>query len=518
MTKTLRVLPLLALLGLCGASFAAPVPSPLSAFTTKPAPFADTALPAFGLKGTGGIAKLNPGVFSAPVIKLALPDGRILTVVRQGVLEKPAKGHRAWVGKVEGNPGSILTLGLARGQITGFLTYGSETWEILPQEGKHLIYRVDSETLPTEEPEVYFKDLATPSASADAVAAAEGGSVIDLLVVYTTKAKTATGQATLESRIVNAVAAANQAYQNSAINITLNLVGLQELPGYTETGDMQATLNAIRSSTDGIMDDVHPLRDKVGADVVSLVSEDTSSCGIAGVMTTVSTAFASGAFNVVKTSCLSQHTLAHEIGHNQGNKHDRANATSQGAYPYSYGYRVCNLTDGTGFRSVMSYSCTNAPRVTQFSNPDVLYKGHPTGIDYETDPANSADNARSMNNTASTVAAFRKNPSEVAPAIPSNLEAIAISADTVSLKWTDASNNETGFKIERSLNGKTFAEIATLGPNSVEFSDNGLTGNTTYYYRVRAYNSTGNSGYSNVVTIKTPPASPPSTPQSFKVS
>ena len=45
----------------------------------------------------------------------------------------------------------------------------------------------------------------------------------------------------------------------------------------------------------------------------------------------------SNAYNVVNSGCLSQHSLAHEIGHNQGNKHDRASTTGTGAYPYSYG-------------------------------------------------------------------------------------------------------------------------------------------------------------------------------------
>ncbi len=55
----------------------------------------------------------------------------------------------------------------------------------------------------------------------------------------------------------------------------------------------------------------------------------------------------------------------------------------------------------------MCYPCTGAPRVLQFSNPYVYYNGYETGIAYETDPANSADTSRSMNETADTVSAFR---------------------------------------------------------------------------------------------------------------
>ncbi|MCI0690806.1 phytase [candidate division KSB1 bacterium] len=84
----------------------------------------------------------------------------------------------------------------------------------------------------------------------------------------------------------------------------------------------------------------------------------------------------------------------------------------------------------------------------------------------------------------------------VAPNAPTQLSANAISSTAIELAWNNASDNEDGFKIERRTTG-AFAEIATLGPNTTGFSDNGLAAGTTYTYRVRAFNSAGNSGYSN---------------------
>lgn len=89
------------------------------------------------------------------------------------------------------------------------------------------------------------------------------------------------------------------------------------------------------------------------------------------------------------------------------------------------------------------------------------------------------------------------------PATPSNLTATAVSGTRINLAWTDNSNNELGFRIERSLNGTTFAEIATVGPNATSYPNTGLKKNTLYYYRVRAYNADGNSAYSNLASART---------------
>ncbi|TGD83042.1 reprolysin-like metallopeptidase [Hymenobacter wooponensis] len=67
---------------------------------------------------------------------------------------------------------------------------------------------------------------------------------------------------------------------------------------------------------------------------------------------------------------------------------------------------------------------------------------------------------------------------------------------SIDLLWLDASANETGFEVERSTDNGTFARIATLPANSTFYTDQVST-NSRYCYRVRAINSTGNSGYSN---------------------
>lgn len=87
---------------------------------------------------------------------------------------------------------------------------------------------------------------------------------------------------------------------------------------------------------------------------------------------------------------------------------------------------------------------------------------------------------------------------------PTNLIATPVSSSLINLSWTDNTDNESGFKIERAPGGsEAFAEIGSVGSNVTSYQNTGLTEGTTYRYRVRAYNSTSNSGYSNIAEATT---------------
>ena len=91
------------------------------------------------------------------------------------------------------------------------------------------------------------------------------------------------------------------------------------------------------------------------------------------------------------------------------------------------------------------------------------------------------------------------------PNAPSNLRVTSIRTNAISIAWNDNSSNESGFKVERCTgsNCTSFAEIGTVGANSTGATNSGLARRTTYGYRVRAYNASGNSAYSNVVYATT---------------
>jgi PKD repeat protein len=97
-------------------------------------------------------------------------------------------------------------------------------------------------------------------------------------------------------------------------------------------------------------------------------------------------------------------------------------------------------------------------------------------------------------------------PALPAPGAPGTLAATAPTNTSASLTWSDNSNSETGFRVERCQGAgcTSFAEVATVAAGLASYANTGLTAGTSYSYRVRAVNSTGFSPYSNVATVTTP--------------
>lgn len=103
--------------------------------------------------------------------------------------------------------------------------------------------------------------------------------------------------------------------------------------------------------------------------------------------------------------------------------------------------------------------------------------------------------------------------SQTKPAAPTILSSSGLTTTSVSLSWTDNSNNEDWFVVEKSTASATgpFSTLTQTSANTKAASDTGLSPNTTYYYRVAAGNSAGISAYSDPLTVITrvaPPAAP----------
>lgn len=324
-----------------------------------------------------------------------------------------AAGWQVWEGEVDGAPYSTVSLVFNGTALHGHINTLEAVYEVRGTANAEVfqVARLDPGFLPPEAqpllPTTTAHTAPAPSALAD-----DPGQ-IDVLVAYTTKAKDIRGgTANMLALINQAIALANTGYTNSNIATQLRLVGTLEVTydeGSTST-DFNNSLNRLTNTSDGFMDDVHTQRDALGADMVSLLVDNNAYCGLAWIMLFEHSSFASNAFSVVDESCITNHSFAHELGHNMGSAHDRANA-SGAVFSYSYGYR--NNVDPVRFRTVMAYACSglSCPRINYFSNPGVLYTdgsgpAEPTGID--TSDPNSAHNALSINNTRDTVANFRQ--------------------------------------------------------------------------------------------------------------
>ena len=101
-------------------------------------------------------------------------------------------------------------------------------------------------------------------------------------------------------------------------------------------------------------------------------------------------------------------------------------------------------------------------------------------------------------------------PPPTPPTAPTNLAATAASSSQINLSWTNTSTDQTGVKIERSTDNVSFTQIAVTGATAVGYPDGGLSASTTYYYRVRATNASGDSPYSNTASATTSQSVAPS--------
>ncbi len=86
---------------------------------------------------------------------------------------------------------------------------------------------------------------------------------------------------------------------------------------------------------------------------------------------------------------------------------------------------------------------------------------------------------------------------------PSSLSAAIISSNEVALSWTDNSLTETGFEVERSIDGLNYLPLATVAQNITNYTDNTVAIATSYYYRVRAIEGSGHSIYLNPASVTT---------------
>lgn len=101
--------------------------------------------------------------------------------------------------------------------------------------------------------------------------------------------------------------------------------------------------------------------------------------------------------------------------------------------------------------------------------------------------------------TQSSLWSFTTQPEPV-PSAPANLYQTSVTSNSISLSWTQSAL-ASGYNVYRSTNGVNFSKISST--SNTYYTDTNLSPSTTYYYKVTAYNPSGESGYSNVIAVTT---------------
>ena len=489
-------------------------------------PIADRSLPPQAKAGSGRYLSLgNANGLREHSWAINLPGKGRLIAERKRQRESGDGRTLNWIGAAKGTAGGLISITKRDDLVSGFIDDGKRYW-VIESAGQGLLrlYEIDASLTPPPAPPIAPSGTTGEESTSSSTQSSGATVAQDVLIAYSPEVTTRYGGvAATETAIVNHVAAVNQSYSNSGVDIQLNLVGTVEL-SQSQSNNMSTTLSRLKSTSDGWYDEVHPLRDQLGADLVAMLSTETGYCGIAYLNKPQFSGEDAWAFSVTSAyqgyTCLPL-TLAHEIGHNQGLCHNREETgCTNPAYAYGFGYRVCG-----SFRTVMSYSCSGATRIYHFANPSVFYAGQPTGIAHASDPGNSSEAARALNDSAADVAAWRGCGEALPPAAPVGSFLTVVSHEQIDLEWGDNSGNESGFDIERSGSGQGWTKIASVGASggsggTMTYADQGLDPETSYTYRVQAVNCAGASDFDVEVNASTDPlpAQPPAAPSAVSAT
>jgi Metallo-peptidase family M12 len=234
----------------------------------------------------------------------------------------------------------------------------------------------------------------------NATNAPEPGDVtITLIVAYTRQA--ASHYNDIEKDLIElAIEEANESFRDSGIdNVHIRLVHAY-MTDYVESGSHFDHLYRFYTAHDGYMDEIFGLRAQYHANIAMLVVHDPNGCGLSAMVAPP----ADKAFAVVHHECAAlEYSLAHEIGHLLGARHDLGEDDTMTPFPFGHGF----IDARNNWRDIMSYkeSCGGCPRLPVWSTPDVQINGLPVGDE------TLHDNAKVIRARASIVARFGYVPS-----------------------------------------------------------------------------------------------------------
>ncbi|MFZ5441990.1 MAG: PKD domain-containing protein [Myxococcota bacterium] len=390
--------------------------------------------PASFLESGGGKWVVHPEVLPArpEALRLALPDGTHREAQRVRMAQSEL--GLTWAGKFD--DGEVLLLARAEGGVTGLLEVGGRRWELAGLDGQPVTLREHQAQAfqNCEAPE------AAPGIAAKQAEVPESGpkpglgkvTTIDVAALYT-DSLLADEQAT-RGFIDTSVAIANDVFQQNNLNVRYRLVHKGPLTGVQPPDGGVVTVGGVTYEQSEVtaMDwlnteprEVVELRAATGADMVALFipmpAGTPRACGVANIALAGDLnqrdglPFNQRAYSVHRVGCgLGDFTFTHELGHNYGLLHNRADhdrLVNQGTpprQPYAAGATFADSSSklgqsatvmdcvGGGFASA-SAVCNRRPL---FSSPATVVDGQPIGD-------GTRDNRRLLAEEAPGYSAFR---------------------------------------------------------------------------------------------------------------
>ncbi len=306
--------------------------------------------------------------------------------------------------------------------------------------------------------------------------------VIDVAVFYSIRAREiARGAARIEAEIDLMVAETNQAYADGDVNLRVSLAAVAEVG----EADHTVTIDELQDPSDGVVDEVHHIRDQVAEDVVVLINKrDTGDAVDVSSVTGNPDDTGSAIVGLYGGGFF----FAHELGHVMGLRHDRYrhyehdSRTSMPMSPWAFGYVnrrafEAGAPASARWHTIMAYDdeCAQAgfrcPPLLRFSNPNQVHPdpgGDPMGTsgeDHTTDVDGPADAVRTQNQTGPIVAEYRQAP------------AITVSFDAETYTATEAGSAAT---VTLRLSGEP------TRPIDISLTATGSTGASRFDYDVPA--------------------------------
>lgn len=321
------------------------------------------------------LMRLNALELQSDAQPLELFEG--MGVLARLVRSEPRPGG-AYVLSSPASSGDSAILLVRGDMVTGRVATGGRVFSVRPLgAGLHAVVQIDQRRFPPEHPSSFERlERAHPNSYSRSERDRPGSAdlhipEIDVLVAFTAGVASATADP--EGLAQLSVDQMNRTFANSGIAGAARLVGTAPV-AYDDSVGFDAAVANLLNPGDGKLDELHPLRNTTGADIVALLIDNHEFCGLAAAIL----ANPDTAFTAIDYSCAVDNvSFSHELGHLLGARHNpEADPT---VTPYAYGHGLQQLAGP--WRTVMAYPCDglDCPRIEVWSNPFVTIGGQPAG-------------------------------------------------------------------------------------------------------------------------------------------